>query len=173
MTSKEKFLAWFDEQVAAGMKNFRPSFNKAEIAKHFGAKLVEDPNFPFIDYIDFSGTEYSIDHPEVEEYIYSALLQLTEAMKNSIRISNATDRYGKVLDPNHPDWMTVEERVQRLKLWPEITKTPYSLVLEGHIGLEDSPWETMEEAEEAFTAYKVDYESRTGMTWRHPVVDNV
>jgi hypothetical protein len=167
-TYKEKFGDWFDEQVANGMKNFKPSFNYERIASQFGGDVIYD-DLGLFSHLDFSHTPYiTIMHPEIQEYIYEGLYKFVTAP--SIRISNATDKWGNVLDVNHPDFMTLDEKIKHVGLCRKTdgisSRFEIPLVLEGIIVPIDG--KSLEDYQSQWDAKVLAYEARTGKLWPHP-----
>jgi hypothetical protein len=169
---EKKFFDWLGEQKALGLKNFRPSFNREAIATHFGAKFIPDPDFPmFGGHIDFSETEYkTVNHPDVREYIYKGLWDFIHAP--SVRIRNDTDEWGNVLDPNHMDFHTFDERKARVEKSRTLgirSRYEYEMVLEGH--LPPTPGKTVDSVKQEWEDYKAKY-LNGAVPWPHPRKDN-
>lgn len=115
-TFKELFSDWFDEQVENGMKNFKPSFNHEAIAAKFGG-IVHYDQFGLFSHLDFSETEFkTIMHPVIQEFIYEGLYRFVTAP--TICISNVTNKWGEVLDVNHPDYMSQDEKNRTCSFMP-------------------------------------------------------
>lgn len=172
LTYKEKFAEWFDEQRKNGMIDFKPSFNHEAIAEKFGATLHRD-EYGMFSYLDFSETPYkTIMHPEVQEHIYEGLYKFVTA--KSVRISDTTDKWGDVLDPNHPDWMTLDEKIEHVKLMRAhdlgtMSHWETPMVLEGHI--EPTPGKTLEDYQRDWDDRMQAYEEKFGSPWPHPRED--
>lgn len=87
MTEKEKFELWFADQKEKGLINFKPYFNLAGIAEHFGAKVVwqEIELWPGAmipcEVIDWTGVEAT--HEERIEYMYKVTNNFIEAAKDA------------------------------------------------------------------------------------------
>lgn len=171
-TFKERFADWFDDQKENhGLVDFKPYFDREAIARQFGAKTVKD-EFGFITHLDFSETEYkTIMHPEVQEFIYEGLYKFVTAP--SVRIRHDTDYWGNMLDPDHPDYMTVEDRVKHVELCKRIdgigSRYETALVLQGHLPPDEDM--TMEDYQALWDEKLREYTERTGKEWPHPKVD--
>lgn len=168
-TYKEKFADWFDEQIANGMKSFKPSFNHEAIASKFGGTVHYD-QYGLFSHLDFSATPFgTIMHPEIQEYIYEGLYKFVTAP--TVRISNETDKWGDVLDANHPDFMSHEEKMEHVALCRTMNTGVHSryeipLVLEGHIPPAEG--KTIEDYQAMWDERVQKYEEGTGESWPHP-----
>lgn len=114
-TYKERFEEWFTNQVENGMESFRPTFNHEAIAEKFGAQIHYD-EYGLFSYIDFSVTPSgSIMHPEVQEFIYQGLYEFVTSPKVLVR--NHTDKWGRMLDENHPDYSPPSRSRSSMRVW--------------------------------------------------------
>lgn len=168
-TYKELFSDWFDEQIANGMQSFKPSFNYEAIAEKFGGSVFYD-QYGLFSHLDFSQTPYeTIMHPTIQEYIYEGLYKFVTAP--TTRIGNATDKWGDVLDANHPDFMSRDEKIEHVALCRTLntgitSRFEIPLVLEGHIPPVDG--KSIEEYQAEWDERVRSYEERIGEPWPHP-----
>lgn len=172
-TYKEQFADWFDEQVANGMKSFKPTFNYEAIAAKFGGEIHYD-KFGMFSHLDFSTTPFlTIMHPEIQEYIYEGLYKFVTAPKT--RLSNATDKWGDILDANHPDYLSQEGKIEHVALCRAMNtgvKSRYEipLVLKGHIP--PAKGKSIEDYQAEWDERIKKYEDGTGQKWPHPRSDS-
>ena len=168
-TYKEKFGDWFDEQIANGMKNFKPSFNYEAIASKFGGTITYD-SLGLFSHLDFSDTAYiTILHPDIQEYIYEGLYKFVTAP--TTKIDNATDKWGNVLDANHPDFMSLDAKIEHVALCRSmntgiVSRFEIPLVLEGILPPEND--KTIVDYQTQWDKKIADYEACTSERWPHP-----
>lgn len=172
-TYKEMFADWFDQKRSEGMVNFKPSFNHEAIAQRFGAGIFYD-EYGLFSHLDFSDTKYqTILHPEVQEYIYEGLYKFVTAPARRIR--NNTDKWGNPLDNKHPDYATLERKIEHVRDMRKMglalkSRWELELVLEGHC--EPTEGRTVDDYKQDWEDHLKEYKEAMGREWPHPRMDD-
>lgn len=150
------------------VKNVHFTIDKEAFAKQYGGTYIPGDFGPLDGYIDWTFSPYSAE--EREEGLAKSMndfMDAAEDPKRSHRLSSSTDKWGNMLDEQHMDYMTFDERLEHVLLCRKIEagQTPgeasrgfssryeYEMVIEGHVP--PLPGKTVADYESEWEDYQV------------------
>lgn len=121
------------------LRNVRFDIDKRKFAETYGGQFIEDPDFPspFGGTIDWTNSPYTSE--QRQEFLAQEINRFMDAAedpKRSHRLSSSTDKWGNLLDKKHFDYMTLEERIEHVKLSRRMnsnSRFEYEAVIDGHL----------------------------------------
>lgn len=130
----------YNQEDGRKVKNFHFDVNKKAFAETHGGiyHYDEATMHEWIDWTDAPTTKEERAEALAKEI--SDFMDAAEDPRRSRRVSSSRDYWGRMIDPIHPDYMTVDKMVEHVNTCRDMVGRPaflsayeYQMVLEGHM----------------------------------------